>query len=164
MGEWLVGLAGVVLLVSLFLPWFDQRIQCVQAPCPPVEESGWESFAATDVIMAVVALGALVLLLVAARFRSASPAVAYEAMLTLIGTAAFVIVAVRMISPPGDVVGRGAGAWLGLLASAGVVAASLVAMRDERLSRPGHPTDSSGVPVSAPREVEMLPAPPAASR
>ncbi len=164
MGEWLVGLAGVTLLVSLFLPWFDQRIQCVQAPCPPVEESGWESFAVTDVIMLVVAVGALALLLVTARFRSASPAIAYEAMLTLIGTAALAVVAIRVLSPPGDVVGRGIGAWLGLLASAGVVAASLVAMRDERLSRPGRPTDSSGVPVSELREVEMLPAPPAAAR
>lgn len=151
MGEWLVGASGVVLLVSLFAPWFD-------------EQSGWESFALTDVIMAAVAVGALALLLVAARFRSASPAVAYEAMLTLIGTAALVIVAIRLLSPPGDVVGRGIGAWLGLLASAGVVAASLVAMRDERVSRPGRPTDSSGVPVSAPREVETLPAPPAASQ
>jgi hypothetical protein len=149
-GEWLVGAAGTALLVSLFLPWFDQR-------------SGWESFAVTDVIVAVVALGALGLLGVTARFRSASPAVAYEAMLTLAATAAFAIVAIRLLSPPGDVVGRDAGAWLGLVASAGIAGASLVAMRDERLSRPGRLTDSSGVPVSAPAEVESLPAPPAAS-
>jgi len=150
-GEWLVGLAGVVLLVSLFLPWFD-------------EKSGWESFAVTDVMMLVVTVGSLGLLLVTARFRSASPAIAYEAMLTLIGAVAFAVVAMRLLSPPGDAAAREIGAWLGLSASAGVVAASLVAMRDERLSRPGRPTDSSGVPVSEPREVEMVPAPPAASR
>ena len=151
MGEWLVGVSGVVLFVSLFLPWFDQQ-------------SGWESFTVTDVIVAVVAAGALALLAVTARFPSASPAVAYEALLTLVGTATFVIVAIRLLSPPGDVVDRGAGAWLGLLACAGVVATSLIAMRDERLSRPGRPTDSTGVPVSGPREVETLPAPPAASQ
>ena len=151
MGEWLVGLAGAVLLVSLFLSWFDDR-------------SGWESFAVTDVIVLMVAVGALALLLVTARFSSASPAIAYEAMLTLIGTVVFAVVAIRLIAPPGDGVSRELGAWLGLLASAGVVGASLVAMRDERRSRPGNPTDSSGVPVSEPREVEIVPAPPAASR
>ena len=148
MGEWLVGAAGVLLFVSLFLPWFDGQ-------------TGWESFAVTDVIVAAIAVGALVLLAVTARFRSASPAIAYEAMLTLVGSAGLVIVALRLLSPPGDVVGRGAGAWLGLLASAGIVLASLVAMRDERLSRAGRLTDPSGAPVSAPREVETLPAPPA---
>ena len=151
MGEWLVGLAGAVLLVSLFLSWFDDR-------------SGWESFAVTDVIVLMVAVGALALLLVTARFSSASPAIAYEAMLTLIGTVVFAVVAIRLIAPPGDGVSRELGAWLGLLAAAGVVGASLVAMRDERRSRPGHPTDSSGVPVSEPREVEIVPTPPAASR
>ena len=150
-GEWLVGLAGTALIVSLFLPWFDGQ-------------TGWESFAITDLITAAVAIGALALLLVTARFRSASPAIAYEAMLTLIGTVAFAVIAIRLLSPPGDDVARDGGAWLGLLACAGVVAASLVAMRDERPSRPGRPTDSSGVPVSELREVEMLPAPPAAAR
>jgi hypothetical protein len=152
-GEWLVGAAGVTLVVSLFLPWFED----------PVNLSGWEAFAVTDVIAAVIAAGALGLVVVTARFRSASPAIAYEAMLTLIAALGFAIVAIRLLSPPGELTGLGVGAWLGLLASAGVVVASTVAMRDERPSRPGRPTDSGGVPVTAPREVETIPSPPATS-
>lgn len=163
MGEWLVGASGVLVVVSLFLPWFDQRVQCVRAPCPPIERTGWESFAVTDVIMVVIAAGAVGVLFIAALLRSASPAIAYEAMLTLIATAAFAIVVIRVLSPPFDVSGRGAGAWLGLLSCAGVVTASMVAMRDERPSRPGHPTDSGGAPVNAPREVETISSPPATS-
>ena len=104
------------------------------------------------------------LLVVTARFRSASPAIAYEGLLTLVAMVTFAIVAIRLLSPPGRRRrAAAAGAWLGLLASAGLVVACFVAMRDERLSQPGQPTDPSGVPVSAPREVETLPAPPAAS-
>ena len=149
-GEWLAGLAGATMLVSLFLTWFD-------------EQSGWEAFAITDVLVALVAVGALVLLVVTARFRSASPAIAYEGLLTLAGLVTLLVVAIRLIWPPDDAVDTGAGAWLGLAASSGLVAACLVAMRDERLSRPGRPTDSAGVPMSEPREVEKLPAPPVAS-
>jgi hypothetical protein len=162
-GEWLVGACGAVLLASLFMPWFDQRVQCDQSPCPPVKQSGWESFAITDVIAAVVAAGALALIVLTARMRSASPSIAYEAMLTLIGVVTFAIVAIRVLSPPFDVAGRGAGVWIGLLAAAGVVAGSLVAMRDERPSRPGHPTDSTGAPLASPRDVETIPAPPVPS-
>ena len=145
-----MGAGGVLLLVALFLPWFDSQ-------------TGWESFTITDVIAALVAVGALTLLAVTARFSSASPAIAYEALLTLVAAVAFAVIAIRLLSPPGENVSLEAGAWLGLLASFGIVAASLVAMRDERLSRPGRPTDSTGVPVAAQREVETLPAPPASS-
>jgi hypothetical protein len=35
-------------------------------------------------------------------------------------------------------------------------------MRDERLSKPGRPTDQTGAPVSEPIAVETLPGPPPA--
>jgi hypothetical protein len=40
------------------------------------------------------------------------------------------------------------------------VVAGAVAMRDERLSPPGRPTDATGRPVPRAPEVEPLPAPP----
>jgi len=162
-GEWLVAGVGVMLAISLFLPWFDQYLVCVRAPCPTPQETGWEAFVVIDVIVAVVAVVAIVLLIVAARSSSPSPAIAYEAMLLLTGLVLLAIVGIRLLSPPGDVVGRGAGAWLALAGAAGLIVASLVAMRDERPSRPGQLTDSTGVPVSAPREVETLAAPPRSS-
>ena len=50
--------------------------------------------------------------------------------------------------------------WIGLGAGVVLLAGCMIAMRDERLSAPGRLTDSTGVPVSEPPEIETLPAPP----
>jgi len=74
---------------------------------------------------------------------------------------------IRVLNMPGDLDAAGAGrttiAWIGLLAVFGVTVGSLVAMRDERISPPGRPTDPTGVPIDAQPEIESLPAPPRAS-
>jgi len=49
------------------------------------------------------------------------------------------------------------GAWLGLASSFGILFGLLAAMRDERLSKPGEPTDSTGVRIDAHPPIEQLP-------
>ena len=41
----------------------------------------------------------------------------------------------------------------------GIVVGALAAMNDERLSKPGRPTDSTGRPIPAQPEIERMPAP-----
>ena len=52
--------------------------------------------------------------------------------------------------------GTAVGIYLALFASIGIFAGSLLAMRDERLSKRGRPTDPTGRPVAAAPEPELV--------
>jgi hypothetical protein len=96
---------------------------------------------------------------VVARNVTASPGVAYEALVLLFSLPCLLICLFRVLDSPGRGLDAAVGAYLGLAAIVGVGVACLVAMRDERLSRPGRLTDSTGVPVASAAEIETLPAP-----
>jgi hypothetical protein len=135
-GEWIVGAAGVVLLISLFLPWYGSA-QSV---------SGWEAFAALDVILALVALAAISVPLVTAAYRVPAVPLAWQSLTVLIAFVALLLVLLRVLNLPGELDGRESGLWLGLVATLGICAGGLVAMRDERRAPSG-------------RAIEKLPAP-----
>ncbi len=149
-GEWATAAAGLLVLVALFLPWYGFA---------GATASGWESFSVTDVFLALVAFAAIAVVPVTARAVTASPGIAYESLVLLATLVAFVVTLFRVLDPPGRDLSREVGAYLGLLACAGLIASVLVAMRDERLSKPGQLTDPTGAPVSAAPEIETLPAP-----
>jgi hypothetical protein len=147
-GEWIVGACGVLMLVALFAPWYGNP-----------SSSAWEAFTILDVILALVALAALSVPLVTATHRVPAVPLAIESLTALFGSLGLVLVVIRVLNLPDDLHGREWGLWLGLVAALGIVAGSLLAMRDERRSPGGRHTDLSGVPVSSPREIESLPAP-----
>ena len=145
-GELVAGAAGLALLVSLFLAWYDGR-------------SGWESLGALDVLLAVVALSALAIPIVTAAYRVPALPLAHQSLTTLVGGGALLLVVARVLNLPDWATAREGGLWVALLATVGVVAGGLIAMRDERRAPPGEHTDPSGVPLPAAREIETLPAP-----
>jgi hypothetical protein len=132
-GEWIVALSGVALFVSLFLPWFGGG------------RSAWEALGVTDVVLAVIAATALGLVVATATQDVPAVPIALEAVVTLLGVVAVVLVLVRVISP---LDGREWGLWLGLAAAVGIAAGAWLGLRDERVA---------GAPP--PPEVEALPAP-----
>ncbi len=154
-GEWIAAVAGAVLIVSLFLPWFDAGAFDVTA---------WEAFAVIDVLLFVVGAIGIGVLLITASQGTAAVGVATQALAFLITGPIAVATLIRVLSLPADLEAAGAGrttiAWIGLLAAFGVAVGSLVAMRDERISSPGHPTDATGLPIDAQPEIEPLPGPP----
>lgn len=163
-GEWAMAAAGVALLVSLFLPWYrtpdvSSEPGGVTGSAPLGDMSAWDAFAVTDVLLALLALAAIAALAVVARAVTPSPGVAYETLTLLVTIPCTIVCLFRVLVPPGEGLERATGAYLGLVAVLGVLAASLIAMRDERLSAPEHPTDPTGVPVAAAPEIEALPAP-----
>lgn len=151
-GEWIAGASGALLFVTLFLPWYDAAGTGVSA---------FEAFAMFDVVLVALAALGLVLVAVTASQPSAAPGIALDALLTIIAAVVAILLLFRVLNLPGDLegAGRAAFAWVGLGATWGVFAGALVAMRDERLSKPGRPTDSTGVPVDAQPEIETIPAP-----
>ncbi|MGI8945444.1 MAG: hypothetical protein ACR2GL_04295 [Thermoleophilaceae bacterium] len=167
-GEWTVAAAGLVLVVTLFLPWY-------RADRPSAEGgsattlTAWEAYSVLDIVLLVLGLLAVGLLVLTAVQRTAAVAVAADALLAPVAGVVAALTAARVLDMPAAIEvaasgplepARTAFAWIGLLAVLGVLAGTLLAMRDERLSGPGGRTDATGVPVEEPPEVERLPAPP----
>src|SRR5215210_148707 len=148
-GEWIAGACGVLLLVALFLPWYGDT-----------SRTGWESFSVVDVILKQLALVAISVPVVTATHRVPALPLALESLTALFGLVGVLLVLVRVLNLPGDADGREIGLWLGLLATLGICAGAVVAIRDERLSPQGRHTDLSGVPVSSQPDIEKMPAPP----
>jgi len=161
-GEWLLGIAAVALLVSLFLPWYegsDGLSACITQSCATAQLSAWEAMAVGDVLLAFVAAFAVLVVIVTATQRVPALPLALDSFLTYSGLVATILVLWRVLSIPGDASGRAWALWMGLAATLAITFGALVALRDERLSRPGRPTDVAGVPVPPPAPLETIPAP-----
>jgi hypothetical protein len=149
-GEWIAAVSGVVLLVSLFLPWYGAGAE---------DASGWEALAVVDVALALVAAFGVSLLVITASQRVPAVPIALSAIVTLVGLIGLILVLIRLGNLPDGFDGRELGVWLGLPATIGIVAGGALSMRDERLSPPGQHTDLTGRPTPPPAEIERLPAP-----
>lgn len=137
-GEWIAGVSGVVLLTSLFLPWYGGSENDVSA---------WESLAAIDVLLALVAAFGVLLAIVTAAQQVPAVPIALSALVLIVALVGVILVLLRIADVPGDVAGREWGLWLGLAGAVGIAAGAAFAMRDERL------------PQAAPVEIEAMPAP-----
>src|SRR4051812_8862512 len=138
--EWLTGLAGVVLLVSLFLPWYSLG---------GVSVTGWESFSVVDLILALAALCAIALPVVAGTQRTAAVPQSFASTIVWVLVVAAILAVIRLINPPADDVSRDAGVWIAAIAALALVAPDAKSMRDKR---------SPGV-MQPPLHVETIPAP-----
>jgi hypothetical protein len=143
-GDWLAGLGGVALLVSLFLPWY--RVAGGEG-----DLSGWEAFSVIDVLLALAGLTGIGLAVLTAVRRTPAVPVAFGVVGGPIGLLAALIVLIRIVDPPGpnDLLGPGPGAWLSLAGALAVASGAWVSLRDER---------NRGVPAVP---IEARPAPPA---
>jgi hypothetical protein len=146
-GEWVVGIAGLVLLLALFLQWYGDEAG---------SRTGWQSLGALDIVLALVALSALAIPIVTALHRVPAVPLAHQSLTSLVGWLAVVLVLIRVLNMPDWAAGREWGLWVALGAAIGVAAGGMLAMRDERLTRAGRHTDLTGVPVSQQLEVETL--------
>ena len=124
--EWLTGLAGVVLLVSLFLPWYGAGGATVNA---------WHAFAVNDVILALAGVAAIALPVVAAAQRTSSLPQAMTNLLVWVALVAAVVAVVRLLEAPTGGMTREIGAWLGAAAAMAMFAFNWRSMRDKRFPR-----------------------------
>lgn len=149
-GELIAATGGAVLFVSLFLPWYR-----------PGELTAWKALAVTDVVLALVAAAAVSLLVVTAAQDVPAVPTAMASLIALFGLIGLVLLLVQVVWLPGIADERAWGLWLGLAGAAAIVGGGLVAMRDQRLSKPGKWTDGTGRPTARPPEIEVrtLPTP-----
>jgi hypothetical protein len=142
-GEWLAGLAGAALIVTLFLDWYDTASGPVTA---------WQAFSVTDGLLALLALSGPALLAVQITRESPALPAALSVVCTTCGALAAAVVLVRLVVEPGEdaVTGLELGAWLGAAAALALLAGGWWSLESERT--PGAPEP----------QVEVRPAPPPA--
>jgi hypothetical protein len=105
-GEWLALAGGVLLLVSLALPWY-------QADGGDV--SGYEAFSIVDILLVVVAAVAIALAVLQATQTTQALPVAFGVLTVTVGVIGTLLTLYRLIDDPGEVSSPRLGAWLALL-------------------------------------------------
>lgn len=133
--EWLTGLAGVALLVSLFVPWYSAQGTAANA---------WQSFAIVDVILALAAVAAIALPLLAATQRTTAVPQGMTAWVVIVGFPAAVLAIIRLLAVPDlsarpGTVTRDAGVWIGAVAMLAILALDWRSMGDKRFPRAMRP-------------------------
>src|SRR3954471_589720 len=98
-GEWIAGIAGVVLFVSLFLDWYSVTFKGLPND-PTGASTAWEAFSIADVILAVAALMGISLAVAAATQRAPAVAQALSALTVPVALAAAVFAVVHALSLP----------------------------------------------------------------
>ena len=143
LGEWLAGAGGVVLIGSLTLDWYGARGRSGAL-------SGFESFSVLDLFLVALAALAIGLAVAQATRRSPTIPVAAGVLTVTFGILGVLLVAYRIVNQPGpnEFVDVRAGAWVGLAATAAVLAGGWESIRNERVPGEGPPED-----------VELRPAP-----
>ena len=142
--DYVAGVFGVVLLASLFAPWYDVL---------DGTSDGWRSLKLIDGWLLITALLAMVIPFVTAAKESPAVPIALDVITTWIALIATILVVVRVIATadpggtPAD--GRAWGLWLALLAVLGTFASAWWAMRTE---------DAPG--LRPPPQVRAMPTPP----
>jgi hypothetical protein len=138
--EPVAGLGGILLLVSLFLPWYG-----------PGNVTGWQAFAVIDVLLALLALLAIAVPVVSAAASGPAKPIAVAVLASALGWIAVLLVVFRLLELPDGFGELRYGAWLALAGALIAWIGSWMSMRDE--STPG------AVPPDVPRR----PAPPASA-
>jgi hypothetical protein len=146
--EWFTGLAGVMLLVSLFLPWYG-------AEGFEGTATAWQALSVIDVFLALVALLAIGYFAVTAAQRTAPVAQTYVAFLVWFAVVATILALVRLLSPPevapGADTSREIGVWLGAVEAIALFVGAWKGMRDRSFPRAMRPRlDIEVIPTPSP--------------
>jgi hypothetical protein len=150
-GDLLAGGGGVLVLVSLFLPWSSVTLPSADAPALGRELTGWQAFSVIDLLLALVGLVGIGVALTTATRRTPALPLAVAVIASTTGVLAVLLVLVRILDQPGpnQFLDVSVGAWLALAGTLGLTGGAWRSIADER---------NRGV---QPAPVELRPAPPA---
>jgi hypothetical protein len=148
------GVAGVALLVVLFLPWYEPRgVPAVAGWTAYAPLSGrltaWQSLSVVDILVALAALAAIAIVVVTATASGPAKPVASAVLATVAAGIALLLVLWRALDPPQGYLVRCYGVWVALGLAALMFAASWAALHDER------------TPGAVPPDIPRRPPPPA---
>ena len=126
-GDVLAGAAGVLLLVSTFLPWYTIQDR-------DDDLTAWAAFSVVDVLIAIVALLGIAVAVTQVAGRGPALPVALGVITSTLALAGSLLLLYRILNQPGpnEAIGVSVGAWIGLLGSLGVFAGAWRSLSDER--------------------------------
>ncbi len=140
LGE-LLALAGAVcVIVSLFLPWYENAAGKLSA---------WDTFGPALVLLIAAAAAALGLVVSTITERSTALPVAAAVWSTLFGIVAVIAAIVRVLERPEHATSLCSGAWLALAGAILMLVGSWQSLRDERSSL-YEPAEPPPLPPPAP--------------
>jgi hypothetical protein len=143
-GEWIAGIAGVVLLVALFLDWYSAD--------GGATANGWESFGLTDIVLAVAAIMGVSLAVAAATQRSPAVPQTISALTVPLALASAVLAVIHTVALPDGASGREIGLYLGLAGAVGVLVGAWRSMGDQSFPRAVTPqVEVTPLPAPKPR-------------
>jgi hypothetical protein len=136
--EPVAGLGGLLLLVSLFLPWYGVELPPAVGdlePFGPEDVTAWQAFTVIDVLLAALGLLAIVVPVSSLLANGPAKPIAVAVLAGALGWIAVVLVIFRLVDSPTDGLELRYGAWVGLAAALIAWIGSWLALRDE--STPG---------------------------
>jgi hypothetical protein len=134
-GELVAGVAGLVLLASMFLDWYSLSNEILGAADGQTRGvDAWGAFSVVDVLLALVALLGIALALSQVIGRGPALPVGLGVITTTLGLAATMLVLYRIVNQPGpnDLISVEPGTYLGFLATLGVFLGAWLSLSDER--------------------------------
>src|SRR4051794_10917311 len=123
----MAGAAGVVLVLSLFLPWYGAGGETV---------SGWQALSVIDVVLALCALYGIALLAFVATQRTPAVPLAIAGFGAWAALVASLLVLIRIIDAPADGLGVEWGVWVALVAALALFTGMWRSLGDERIRMP----------------------------
>lgn len=114
-GEWIAGISGAVLLVSMFFDWYGIDFPSSGRFVGGTTANAWESFTVVDIFLAAAALFGIALFVTAATQRSPAVPQSVGALTVPVAFVAAILVLLRLLDVPGwESVFQGEGAFLNL--------------------------------------------------
>jgi hypothetical protein len=135
-GEKIAGIAGVALIIFMFLNWWGAptvEIEGVGDIGGAASANAWEAADLLDILWFITGVAAIALAVVAATQTSVNMPVALSAIVAGLGILSLIFIVIRLIDPPFDA-DREYGAFLGLIAIAGIAYGGWMAMQEEGTS------------------------------
>jgi hypothetical protein len=156
----LAGVAGAVLLISMFLPWFGPGSALEEAieraneitreaggepqPSPDVTDNAWQAFSFVDIILVLTALAGIRAGIAAvARWEGGRATIGATAVTVGLGAISALLVLYRVINPIGEA-GREYGIFIGFFAALGVAVGGWLALEQGTATARGRRPDSLG--------------------
>jgi hypothetical protein len=147
-GEWLAAAAGVLLIVALFLPWWELAIP-LSADADGVV-SGYEAMTVVDILLTLLALLALALAVLQATQDAPNRPVSAGILTVVFGAIGVLVVVFRLIDSPIDGAITQEGPWVALVATIAITAGGWRSLAAEYVR---------GLPPDIEPELRATPAP-----
>src|SRR5690349_7086335 len=177
-GEKIAGGSAVLLFIFMFFDWFKVDVSSGNGLFSiSVGGSAWEAFSYTDLFLMLTIIVAVAVAVIRLSDALVEPPVSLNAVAAVLGAVSVLLIIYRIIDPPGDTGGVPGvdisptiGAFLGLIAAAGLTYGAYRAMQEEgtsfgeigdQFSNRGGP--GAGTPQQPPAATPPPPPPPPSS-